>query len=108
MRTRTITFRQVFITLCILMFANLCVNLFQGATPPEHDGTCVCDGLDPNCTYLEKYDQDVEYYMRDFQIEITANGDYIIYDGETPLGVVTRDGKCTFKDIMVKYMSDND
>jgi hypothetical protein len=109
------------------MFANLCVNLFTGSTQPvshkadpekvqtglSHDGLCPCDGLDENCPYIyleaqSQYDRDVEYYGRDFQIEIAANGDYIIYDSETPLGTVKANGTCNFKEIMVQYMWDHD
>lgn len=108
---KALTFRQIFITLCILMFANLCVNVFQGSTtkadtvvtPLTHDGNCVCDGMDLNCP---------ESINKDFQLKYQYNGDIIIYTVEDGIqyyvGTYKHGSKCDLQAIMDEWISNND
>lgn len=120
---RTLTFRQIFICLCVLVSINICVNLFTGAaaataitpTPVEHDGVCPCDGLDPNCTLMDdvfpSLDETVKM-LKDFQLDYQYNGDIIIYSLEgnhqVYVGVWKKGSKCDLIQMMNQYIMDND
>lgn len=127
MFTKTITFRSIFITLCILMAANLCVNLLTAGKNPrpdnfqlvvseelDHDGLCVCDGHDPNCTRMDdmpSYDETVRM-LKDFQLDMQYNGDIIIYalegNSQIYVGVQRYTDKCTLLETIHKHIRDND
>jgi hypothetical protein len=105
---RTITFRQVMITVAILLLANLCATIFIGSTPSVPVPQAPTSFYGPS---LADYPMDSEMrtIAKDFQIEVCWNGDFIIYeDGLVPLGVVKRNGKCDFKSIINQHMIDND
>ncbi len=127
---RTMTFRSIFTTLCVLLLANIVVNLFIASKEPsikdyniqaeypmdsemqlEHDGNCVCDGLDPYCNEMPSYDETVKM-LKDFQLDVQYNGDIIIYalegNSQIYVGVHKYGSKCQLLETIEKHMIDND
>jgi hypothetical protein len=113
------------------MAANLCVNLFTGAAssthqeldtdgvvrtyspPVEHDGNCVCDGLDPNCTLMDTPSLDETVKMlKDFQLSTQRNGDIIVYsligNDQVYVGTYKKGTHCDIVKMIEQFESDND
>lgn len=100
---RKLTFRSIFICLCVLVSINICVNLFTGASTHQELDT---DGI------VRTYSPPAVDTFGDFFLDYQYNGDIIIYAVEygehVYVGTYKHGTKCDLQQMMQDYMTEND
>ncbi len=100
-KVKSYNYKPICIAILIVCTMNLLFSVFTGSTPAvnksniSHDGYCVCDGLDVNCT------NEIILPARDYQIEMQLNS-MVIYDGDRVVDVIPYGGKCNIQEILFK------